>query len=41
LDDDESERFAKEYSTQYQLITRDDRLDKIAEDIVNHYFYQD
>ncbi|MFZ2206289.1 MAG: type I restriction endonuclease subunit R [Microgenomates group bacterium] len=37
LDEDEEERLEQEYSTFYEIITRDDRLDTIARDIVEHY----
>jgi type I restriction enzyme R subunit len=37
LDEDQEERLEKEYSTFYEIITREDRLDTIARDIVGHY----
>lgn len=37
LTDEEEERFAKTYITHYELITRNDRLEKIAEDLVDHF----
>jgi len=37
LDDDQAEKFSKEFSSTYKVITRDDRLDKIANDIARHY----
>jgi type I restriction enzyme R subunit len=37
LDEYEEGRLEREFSREYHLITRDDRLEKIAEDIVKHY----
>lgn len=37
LDEDQEEKVEREFSREYHLITRDDRLDKIAEDIVSHF----
>lgn len=37
LDEYEEDRLEREFSREYHLITRDDRLEKIAEDIVKHY----
>jgi type I restriction enzyme, R subunit len=37
LDEKEMEKLEKEYSTEIQVIKRDDRLDKIAADIVKHF----
>lgn len=37
LDEDEEERFEKEYVNMYQVITRNDRLDAIAKDVVEHF----
>ena len=37
LDEDQQARLEREFAREYQLITREDRLDKIAEDIVAHY----
>ena len=37
LDEDEEEKLEKEHSTFYDIITRDDRLNTIARDIVEHY----
>ncbi len=34
---EEEEKIEREFSTFYKLITREDRLNKIAEDIVNHF----
>ncbi|WP_039751465.1 hypothetical protein, partial [Chlorogloeopsis fritschii] len=36
LDEEEEEKLARQCAREYQLITRDDRLEKIAEDIVTH-----
>jgi type I restriction enzyme R subunit len=37
LDEEEERRLEREFSREYHLITRDDRLEKIAEDIVSHF----
>jgi type I restriction enzyme R subunit len=37
LDEDQEVRLEREFSREYYLITRDDRLEKIAEDIVLHF----
>ncbi len=37
LDDDQERKLEKEFSREYHLLTRDDRLDRIGEDIVAHY----
>ena len=37
LDDDQEEKLIREFAREYHIITRDDRLDKIAEDIVTHF----
>ena len=37
LDPDQEARLEKELSRQYHLITRDDRLDTVAKDIVRHF----
>jgi len=37
LDDAQEERLAREFARQYHLITRDDRLERIAADIVGHF----
>ncbi len=37
LDDDQERKLEREFSRQYHLITREDRLNKIAEDLVAHY----
>ena len=37
LDSDEEEKLEQEFSTFYHLITREDRLNKVAEDIVAHF----
>ncbi len=41
LNDEDAERFEEEYSQVYQLVTKDERLEIVAEDIVHHYFYQE
>jgi len=37
LDEEAEERLARRFGRQYQLITNDDRLDKIAQDLVRHF----
>jgi type I restriction enzyme R subunit len=37
LDDEQEKRLARELGRPYQLLTRDDRLDVIAKDIVQHF----
>jgi type I restriction enzyme R subunit len=37
LDDDQQRLLERRFARQYQLITRDDRLDKIASDLVRHF----
>ena len=37
LDSRQEEKLSREFSKEYQIITRDDRLEKIAEDIVTHF----
>src|SRR5205807_1027759 len=37
LDEDQEEKIEREFAREYQLITREDRLERIAEDIVAHY----
>lgn len=37
LDEEQEKRLEREFLREYQLITREERLDKIAEDIVEHY----
>lgn len=37
LDDDQEEKLIREFAREYHIITRDDRLEKIAEDIVTHF----
>ncbi len=37
LDEDEEEKIEQEYSNFYEIITREDRLDTIARDIVQHF----
>jgi type I restriction enzyme R subunit len=37
LDEDQQAKLEREFAKEYQLITREDRLEKIAEDLVAHY----
>ena len=37
LDEEQEKKFAREFSREYHLITREKRLEKIAEDIVAHF----
>ncbi|HIK15822.1 MAG TPA: type I restriction endonuclease subunit R [Leptolyngbyaceae cyanobacterium M33_DOE_097] len=37
LDEEEERKLEREFSREYHLITRSDRLEKIAEDIVSHF----
>jgi type I restriction enzyme, R subunit len=37
LDEDQEAKLEREFAREYHLITREERLDKIAEDIVAHY----
>ncbi len=37
LDVDQEKKLEREFSRQYHLITRNDRLEKVAEDIVSHF----
>ena len=37
LDEEQERKLEREFAREYHLITRDDRLDKIAEDIVRHF----
>ena len=37
LDEAQEKKLEREFSREYHLITRDDRLEKIAEDIVEHF----
>lgn len=37
LDEAEQRKFEREFSSEYQLITREDRLDDVAQDIVIHF----
>ena len=37
LDEEQERKLEREFAREYHLITRDDRLDKIAEDIVTHF----
>ena len=38
LDDAQEKKLDREFARQYHLITRDSRLEKVAKDIVSHYF---
>ncbi len=40
VDDASEAQLARRFATAYQIITRDDRLDKIAADIVEHFIHQ-
>jgi type I restriction enzyme R subunit len=40
LDEVEERKLAREFSREYHLITRDDRLDAVAEDIVEHFVHR-
>ena len=37
LDEDQERKIEREFAREYQLITREDRLERIAEDIVTHF----
>lgn len=37
LDEDQEKKLEREFAREYHLITRDERLDKIAEDVVTHF----
>lgn len=37
LDDEQEKKLEREFAREYHLITRDDRLEKIADDIVQHF----
>ena len=37
LDEEQEKKLEREFSREYHLITRDERLEKIAEDIVSHF----
>ena len=37
LDEEQEQKLERELAREYHLITRDDRLDKVAEDIVRHF----
>jgi len=37
LDEEQEKRLERELGRQYQLITRDDRLETVAKDIVQHF----
>ncbi|MFC2019309.1 type I restriction endonuclease subunit R [Chloroflexota bacterium] len=38
LDENQEKKLEREFSHQYHLITRDDRLETIAQDVVKHFF---
>ncbi len=38
LDEEQEKKLEREFARQYHLITRDDRLEKVAKDIVYHFF---
>ena len=37
LDDEQEKKLEREFAREYHLITRDDRLEKVAEDLVSHF----
>src|SRR5207237_5692420 len=37
LNEEQETRLEREFSHEYHLITRNDRLEKVAEDLVNHF----
>ncbi len=37
LDEDQEKKLEREFAREYHLITRDDRLEKVAEDIADHF----
>jgi type I restriction enzyme, R subunit len=37
LDDEKEKKLEREFAREYHLITRDDRLEKVAEDLVTHF----
>tara|TARA_B100001123_G_scaffold3107_1_gene4133 strand:+ start:41139 stop:44285 length:3147 start_codon:yes stop_codon:yes gene_type:complete len=37
LDEAQEEKLERKFSQMYQVVTRDDRLEKVAEDLVDHY----
>lgn len=37
LDEDQEKKLEREFAREYHLITRDDRLERIAQDVVEHY----
>ncbi len=41
LDERQERKFEREFAREYHLITRDDRLERIAEDIVSHHMGRD
>ena len=40
LDEEQEKKLEREFAREYHIITRDDRLEKIAEDIVDHFMGQ-
>ena len=41
LDEDQEKKLEHEFARQYHLITSEDRLERVAEDLVNHYMGHD
>lgn len=41
LDEEQEKKLEREFGREYHLITRNDRLEKIAEDLVSHYMGRD
>lgn len=37
LDEEQQKKLEREFGREYHLITRDDRLEKVAEDLVAHF----
>lgn len=37
LDEDQEKKLEREFAREYQLITRDDRLETVAKDVVRHF----
>jgi type I restriction enzyme R subunit len=37
LDEEQEKKLQRQFGQQYQLITREDRLDQIAQDLVRHF----
>ena len=40
LDEEQEKKLERQFARQYHLITRDDRLEKISEDMVKHFFWR-